>query len=230
MKKRLLQISLITIFSFIMAFIVPVDDIYRGIITLPGVAGLGAALFQLIRDDALHQRAIALQKEQHLFNLGATSHMANCVFDKHVEFCEKYLAEVHQTVVTLTREGPTALALEHAGNLYSLRIEYTAWITPEIEQKLMPFEKAVRRIGANSNYVDALRNDDRSNERRSNAIEEMFDIFSSLMNISESTEKNEENTVIAVKSRVREILQVNQLVSVREYLVSTASKIAEKAS
>ncbi|MPX92090.1 hypothetical protein [Salinivibrio sp. VYel1] len=82
--------------------------------------------------------------------------MANSVFDKHVEFCEKYLAEVHQTVVTLTREGPTKEALYHAGKLYTLRIEYTAWITPEIDEKLMPFEKAVRNIGAKSGLVGAL--------------------------------------------------------------------------
>jgi hypothetical protein len=127
-------------------FFAPISEGYKGIAALPSVGGLVAALFQLIRDHSAHQRKLELQNEQQLFNLGATSHMANTVFDRHVEFCEKYLAEVHQLVVTLTREGPTQKALDHAGNLYSLRIEYTAWITPEIDQKLKSLGTLVLRV------------------------------------------------------------------------------------
>ncbi|MPX95057.1 MULTISPECIES: hypothetical protein [unclassified Salinivibrio] len=147
----------------------------------------------------------------------------NSVFDKHVEFCEKYLAEVHQTVVTLTREGPTKEALDHAGKLYTLRIEYTAWITPEIDEKLMPFEKAVRRIGAKSGLVDALSGAEGRDETRTKALEEMYDVFTHLMGIGEVKVKDEDATVVEVKNRVREILQVNELVLIREYLTKRAS-------
>ncbi|MEO2279176.1 hypothetical protein [Pseudoalteromonas pernae] len=204
-------------------FFAPIGDIYKGIASLPGVAGLVAALFQLVRDQAAHQRNLEILQEQQLFNLGATSHMANSVFDKHVEFCEKYLAEVHQTVVTLTREGPTREALEHAGKLYTLRIEYTAWITPEIDQKLMPFEQAVRNIGAKSGLVDALSGAEGRDDTRTKALEEMYDVFSNLMGIGEVKVKDEDATVVEVKNRVREILQVNQLVLIREYLINRAS-------
>ena len=149
-------IAIIVGASLGVTFLAPINDVYKGIASLPGVAGLTAALFQLVRDHAAHQRNLEIQQEQQIFNLGATSHMANSVFDKHVEFCEKYLAEVHQTVVTLTREGPTKEALDHARKLYTLRIEYTAWITPKIDKKLIPFEKAVRNIGAKSGLVNAL--------------------------------------------------------------------------
>jgi hypothetical protein len=206
-----------------LTFFAPINDIYKGIASLPGVAGLVAALFQLVRDHAAHQRNLEIQQEQQLFNLGATSHMANSVFDKHVEFCEKYLAEVHKTVVTLTREGPTKEALEHAGNLYSLRIEYTAWITPEMDEKLMPFEKAVRNIGAKSGLVDALSGAEGRDGTRTKALEEMFDVFSNLMGIGDVNVKDEDATVVEVKNRVREILQVSELVMIREYLISRAS-------
>ena len=174
-------IAIIVGASLGITFLAPINDAYKGIASLPGVAGLTAALFQLVRDCAAHQRNLEIQQEQQLFNLGATSHMANSVFDKHVEFCEKYLAEVHQTVVTLTREGPTQEALEHAGKLYTLRIDYTAWVTPEIDGKLMPFEKSVRKIGANLDLVKALSGAEDRDEIRTKALEEMYDVFSNLM-------------------------------------------------
>ncbi|APE05730.1 hypothetical protein BM528_08060 [Alteromonas sp. RW2A1] len=217
-------ISIIVAVSLGVTFFAPINDIYKGVASLPSVAGLLTALFQLIRDQASHKRNIEIQQEQQLFNLGATSHMANSVFDKHVEFCEKYLAEVHKTVVTLTREGPTKEALEHAGRLYTLRIEYTAWITPDMEKKLLPFEKAVRNIGAKSGLVDAFSGTERSDETRTKALEEMFDVFSNLMGIGEVNVKNEDATVVEVKSRVREILKVNELVSIRELLINRASQ------
>ncbi|WP_323942251.1 hypothetical protein [Aeromonas caviae] len=223
-------IAIIVGASLSIAFFAPINDVFKGIASLPGVAGLASALFQLIRDHAAHQRNIEIQQEQQLFNLGATSHMANSVFDKHVEFCEKYLAEVHKTVVTLTREGPTKEALEHAGNLYTLRIEYTAWITPEMDEKLIPFEKAVRNIGAKSGLVYALSGAKGGDETRTKALEEMFDVFSNLMGIGEVKIKDENATVVEVKNRVREILQVNELVLIREYLINRASSVtANKA-
>jgi hypothetical protein len=216
-------IAIVVGVSLGVTFFAPINDEYKGIASLPGVAGLAASLFQLVRDHAAHQRNLELQQEQQLFNLGATSHMANSVFDKHVEFCEKYLAEVHQTVVTLTKEGPTKEALEHAGNLYFLRVEYTAWITPDMDEKLMPFEKAVRNIGAKSGLINALSGTESRDETRTKALEEMYDVFSNLMGIGKVIVKDEDATVVEVKNRVREILQVNQLVLIREYLINRAS-------
>ncbi len=211
-------------------FFAPISEQYKGIAALPSVGGLAAALFQLIRDSSLHRRNIELQNERQLFNLGATSHMANTVFDKHVEFCEKYLVEVHQLVVTLTREGPTQIALDHAGNLYRLRIDYTAWITPEIDEKLIPFEKAVRTIGANAHLVKALAGEEDSDGTRSKARRDMVDIFKSLMDIGEVKVKDEDATVVEVKNRIREILQVNELVAIREYLIHKAASMQVAAN
>ncbi len=38
-----------------------------------------------------------LQHEQQVFNLGAMSHMAGTVFDKHVQFSELYIEKVMET-------------------------------------------------------------------------------------------------------------------------------------
>jgi hypothetical protein len=58
----------------------------------------------------------------------------------------------------------------------------------------------------------------------------MFDIFKSLMDIGDAEVKDEDATVVAVKNRVREILQVNELVAIREYLVTKAASMAVAAN
>ena len=229
--ERIFWIGLTVIVSISLGvtFFAPINEIYKGIAALPSVAGLAAALFQLVRDYSAHKRTEALEKRRHLFNLGATSHMANTVFDKHVEFSEKYLAEVHQCVVTLTREGPTREALNHAGNLYTIRVEYTAWITPEIEEKLMPFESAVRQIGAKAGLVSALdRSEKADSEVRLKAIQEMYDIFSSVMDLEPEVLIDAEATVKEVKIRVRDILGVDKLVQIREFLINEASSVTSE--
>jgi hypothetical protein len=222
-------VAVITGTSLGVTFYAPINDVFRGVSSLPATGGLAIALFQLVRDHSAHQRKLQLQNEQQLFNLGATSHMANTVFDKHVEFSELYLREVHQLVITLTKEGPTQNALEHAGNLYKLRINYTAWITPEIDAKLMPFEQATRKIGAQAYLIEALSGEEDQEGTRSKAVTDMYDIFMSFMNIGDSANKDADTTVIEVKNRIRQILQVKELVGVREFLISKAAFVANTA-
>jgi len=227
LKNLWIGISIIVVISLAIAYTAPIDEIYKGMAVMPAVGGLLAALFQLIRDNLTYEKKIQLQEKEQIFNLGATSHMANTVFDKHVEFSEKYLAEVHELVVTLIREGPTENALKHTGNLYKLRIEYTAWITPEIDSKLIPFEEVAKKIGADAWLVKALSGTD--SKERPEAVNRMYDAFKDVMDWNESTVKDEDATVSGVKNRVREILQVDQLVSIREYLVEKASSIINAA-
>ena len=221
-------IAVIIVVSLAVTFYAPINEIFRGIAALPSVAGLAVALFQLVRDYSSHQRNIEIQKKQQLFNLGATSHMANTVFDKHVEFCEKYSSEVHQLVITLTKEGPTENALDHAGKLYDLRIEYTAWITQEIEDKLMPFEEAIRKIGARAYLIKMLSGESTEKENRLKAIREMYGIFREVMGICTDEPKDETATIKAVKNKVREILGVDELVDIRDYLVQESAKVARE--
>jgi len=221
-------IIIIVIVSLGITLYAPIGEAYKGIAVLPSIGALFTALFQFIRDSYVHQKKLEIQNKQQLFNLGTTSHMANTVFDKHVEFCEKYLAEVHELVITLTREGPTQSALEHLSNLYDLRIKYTAWVTPEIEEKLMPFEQAVRKIGSNSSLVKALSGEENSDGSRTKALNEMYDTFKSLMSIGEVNVKDEDATIAEVKNKVREILQVNELVAIRKYLITKAVSITDK--
>ena len=109
--------------------VLPAYGLLQAISAVPALGALFAALFQVFRDQAAFERQLLLQQQQQAFSLGAASHMASKAFDKHSEFCEKYMAEVHLTVGTLFREGPTQKALDHASNLVRLKSQYSAWLT-----------------------------------------------------------------------------------------------------
>lgn len=214
--------------SAAIAFFAPISEFFKGLTTIPAIGALSFAAFQIFRDHLSHLRTAELQNQQQLFNLGATSHMANVVFDKHVEFCEKYISEVHETTLTLFQKGPTKEALNHAGSLYKLRIEYSAWITPEMVSKLEPFEDAIRHMGADAGLVAALETTDDKDGVRSNAIERMYDTFRKTLNLEEFPDEDPDavNSAKAIQNAIRKILQVDELVHIREHLVKNAASLA----
>lgn len=137
--KLYISLGVVFLLSVLGTVYLPMDEIFKGIFATPALIAMIGALFQLARDNAAHERKLDLQRKQQIFNLGATSHMANVTFDKHVEFCEKYMEEVDSAIGTLYRKGTTKEALPHANSLYALRREYSAWLTEGIGIQLSPF-------------------------------------------------------------------------------------------
>ena len=225
--KTYLLLSTVLIISFLAAYTLPTDEIIRGIFASPGFVALFIALYQILKDQNTHERNIDLQRRQQIFNIGATSHMANVAFDKHVEFCEKYMQEVHKTVVTLYREGPTTKALNHAGEFYLLRQEYAAWLTDEINEKLIPFEQALRSLGAEKGFITDTTGHPEYNEGRSEKIKKIFDDFKRLLTIDVTKPPDPEIAVEVVKKKVREILDIEDLVQLRKALISEARNTFE---
>lgn len=218
-----LLIITIVIVTLGIAFLAPVDETFKGIATVSTVAALFTALFQLLQDKKASEEREKLQNEQHLFNLGATSHMANIVFDKHVEFCEKYLEEVHELANTLFREGPHQSVSTHAGKLYRLRLVYTAWVTPEMVGKLDSFESAVRKIAANAGFVNSTNiGSDVDEIARSAAITEMHKIFREIMGYEASSVADSDISVDTIVNDIRDILKISDLVHIRDILISKA--------
>ena len=149
--------------------------------------------------------------------------MANKAFDKHAEFCEKYMNEVHLTFGTLFKEGPTQKVLEHVLKLVNLKNQYSAWLTKETLDSLAPFETALQNIGASSYLVEALRNT--SNPERLKAISEMNKVFNEVMSIGEAnppTEDSTDVTIEAVEQKLRAVLGIEQLTSIRQRLIEQA--------
>jgi hypothetical protein len=183
---------------------------------------LVVALLQLVRDDAAFQKQQFLQRQQESFSLGTTSHMANLAFDKHVEFCEKYMAEVHGTVATLFREGPTKEALQHVWRFAELKREYTAWLPCDVILGLDPFESAVNRIGALSHLESGLRGSDQPG--RVKAIHEMYNVFREVMQIDTKSPVEDQPAVAVevVKERIRAVLGIEELTKLRRQLIRRA--------
>ncbi len=144
---------------------------------IPAIAALFGALFQLSRDSIAYDRSVRLEEAKNRFTVGATSHMANVAFDKHVQFCEEYTAEVNRTLTFLFRRGPHGDVLQHANALMDIRTNWTVWLTPEIETQLVRFEGALRTIGAQAELLADLRAD----EDRAEPIRRAYGTFAAVM-------------------------------------------------
>jgi len=227
-----LYISLVVVFllSVIGAWLLPLNDIFKGIFATPALMAMIGALFQLTRDNAAHESKLDLQRKQQIFNLGATSHMANVTFDKHVEFCEKYMSELDSTIVTLFREGTTTEALTHANSLYMLRRKYSAWLTEEMGEQLEPFENALRQIGAWQGFIEKTMDHPQYQEERAKKINFVHQTFCRVMNFNDIDQSNETLEYLSegdVKKRIRQILGIDDLVRLRKGLINEACSYIE---
>jgi|SRR5882724_7075925 len=190
---------------------------------IPSVVALLGALFQLSRDSIAHERAVQLEETRNRLTVGATSHMASVAFDKHVSFCEEYVAEVFSALETLYRKGPHEGILQNAGGLYGIRKKWAVWLTPEIERALEQFETKLRTIGANAQVVAQVPGEQ-------DAIREMFSEFAAVLGSRHGFAKwagkpvPQEYAIDAVISGLRKVLGIDELTQMRSALVARATE------
>lgn len=203
--------------SCALTILVGESGLWAAVAEVPGVGALFGALFQLLRDDAEHQRKLAIQHDQQQFDLGVTSHMADVAFDKHVEFCEEYADELHATLNTLFREGETVKALDHATKLRNIQIKHAIWVTPEISAKLDPFELALRKVGATVHVQRAT-----GGRIKPEDLEKLYDVFYKILDIKTTPDSvtDEQIAVTAVLAKLRDVLAVGELLALRRALVA----------
>jgi hypothetical protein len=106
-----------------------------------------ATEIEKLRDQLQFATQMTLKQRDHFFNLSVTSHMATVAFDKHVAFCEEYVAQAYSAVKELFRDGPSQNAMKVAHDLGTIRQRYAPWVTADILKNLKPFEDAIFRIG-----------------------------------------------------------------------------------
>jgi hypothetical protein len=220
--KVLLVFIAISAVAFVLAFTVPTTEYMKGIIASPGVLGLLAVLLQLMRDESVHVRNKEIQAASQSFGLGATSHMANRVFDKHVEFCEKYLAEVHVIADILFREGPTEKAVNLGNGLYRLKLEYAAWLTDEISDSLFPFEQALRELGSKKGFIDSTVNVEAYAKARQKRIPQIHEDYLKILHLDTSKDSDPNVSVESVIRTARSILDMDELVWLRKKIIIQA--------
>jgi len=185
---------------------------------IPLVGSLLAALIQILRDQAAHERTLLIQTVQNRFALGTSSHMANVAFDKHVQFIEEYAQEFYNALTTLFREGPTKEVLQHSSILYALRQKYAVWLTSKVEDDLERFESALRQIGAWAGYV----NDAPNAEDRRQKTNEVYLTFAKVMGFPEwdGEQLTDDLAVSMLVGRLRSVLGTEELTALRSAVIS----------
>jgi hypothetical protein len=222
----LLGIFIISVGS---GYFIPVDAVLKAVMAAPGVLAMLSALFQLIRDQAAFERAEEAQQKQFQFALGAPSHMANTAFDMHVDFCEKYMDEIHKTFHILFREGDTPKVLEKAGNFHQLRDDYAVWLTEQIDENLGNFEQALRNLGASAKFIKDTRGDSQYSSERTLHINGNFTLFDEILGFDSKKEINEEYAIKSVKKKLRLILGIEELTGLRTHVIKEASDVLAKS-
>ncbi len=223
MKSRSIYLLLALVFVVFVALatIPTFGDLTRAVTALPAAAAVIAFIFQLVSDQAAHDRAIVLQAAQNSFAVGATSHMASVAFDKHVGFSEEYVAEMFTVLRTLFREGPTEQALPHAARLNEIRQKWALWLTPSIEESLDKFEAAIRKIGADAGFVAV----DLVHPDRSQIIREMYALFKEVMGRGYSDQPvTADHAISNVIRELRHVLGTDELTELRQTFVSRSLK------
>lgn len=182
-------------------------------------------LVQILRDQAAHERELLLQNAQNQFVLGASSHMANVAFDKHATFSEQYVREAQSALKTLFHIGTTVKALDHADNLYNIRNEFVVWLTEDVESNLNEFESALKLIGANQGYLNAMQGSDKEGPERQKAMDEMYNTFAKVIGLPEwkGEKLTDELAIASLVRKLRCLVGTEELTKMRRTLIMKAA-------
>jgi len=213
--------------TFGAVLLLPIPESYRGLVTLPGLIALFSIIVEAWRDKRAHERKIELISRQQDNSLAIASHMATVVFDRQVNFCEAYFEKAHTTLLELFTTGPTKDALEHAKELTKIRMRYTPWISPQMEAGLLPFERALRDMGASANLVDI----DLPQPQYEMFVKKMYDAFIKISHINESLDGDSpEEAISSISMHLRKVLGIADLTKLRDQAIKMAIIRAESTT
>lgn len=220
-------LAIVAAVSFGAALFLPTTDILRWVSGVPALVALIGVVLQIFRDHAQHEKATALQRDQQHFILGVTSHMANVAFDRHVDFCEKYIQRMQLGLTELFQKGPTKDCLQLRIELADIRLSFRTWLTKEIQNKILPFEDALTKIAGMHMQLDHLGVGDKRNQ----VVEAMHNTFADILGLSRLEGRGNNDEEVAARrimDHLQDILGVKQLVRLRVALVDEAVKTLEE--
>jgi hypothetical protein len=226
MKHPAWKVYAVTVTILVLSFVtawMATSELLTAILSIPGVAAMVAMLYQFIRDQAAHERALDLQEKQHRFDLGVTSHMANVAFDKHMAFVEKYISTMQEGLTDLFTTGPPGESLKFGQKLQDIRLSFRAWITEDIEVKVMPFEAALRKMGAHEIVLEGLG----VGPERTRLVNEIYKAFSAVAGIEDEGQVDEILAPRTIMSHLQDSLEVRQLVRLRRAAIEAAINALE---
>lgn len=161
--------------------------------------------------------AIELEQVRNRFTVGATSHMADVAFDKHVQFCEEYAQGVNAALLTMLRKGPHKNMLESSIALGAIRTKWILWVVPEMVAKLGKFESDLTKIGANFQLLEHVPGD-------ADAINEAYRIFAEVMGWEwKGKAPTKDVAASTVYEGLQKLLGINELTRLRTEFIHQAS-------
>lgn len=206
--------------SFVSAIFLPIPDIYRGIIAIPGAGSLLGALFQLFRDQAKYEKDMHLQEKQNIFNLSVTSHMANVAFDKHVEFCEKYIGKMNEGIQKMFEKGPSEETFPNAVDLMAIRRQYAPWLQKDTVKELADLENNIAIIGISYMEITGDIMDDKSKNEIANQMHDIFDkVFGGSLDIGRLDKDILASNIV---NHLQNILGISELTALRKKYLNMA--------
>jgi hypothetical protein len=221
-KTYLALIGVLTV-SVLIALYLPVNDVFKGIASTPAICALIAALWQILRDQSAFEKNLLLQQKEHIFGLGVTSHMANTVFDRHISFCDDYMAEVQSTIATLISTGASEKAGEHAGNFFRIRQKYSAWITNDMSRSLETFEAALQNLACRAREVTRAAD---GSPQLAQALQKADATWDKLLGglFNRKTEVDKDIAVKSIEDKLRDMLGIEKLMRIRQWIVDRAAR------
>jgi hypothetical protein len=176
----------------------------------------------MLREELAHERTLKVKDSENTFSIGATSHMANVAFDKHVQFCEEYVAKMAEVTAGMLQSGPHVNALTDASTLVAVRIKWAVWLTSDTEGALRPFEDAVRKVGGDA----LLLKDGGAFAGRPKVVERVYGVYAEVLGIKEfdGSESGSDRTVQAVVEKLRKVLGIKELTELRSRFIERAHR------
>lgn len=195
------------------ASLLPATDFFKDLASIPAFGALTAAVWKMWREEVEHERALSLKHLEHDFTLTTASHMAEVAYDKHVLFCEEYVARTNEGLQDLFREGSTEKALEFASDLFGIRTKHRVWLTDDIETALQPFEAALREIGAGEQVLKHVP----VGTDRTALVNKVYRAFGLVLGLNQpETDDDYGATATRVIEKIRDILGIRELTLLRQ--------------
>ena len=190
-----------------------VSEVMKSLFALPALGALLTFVLKQWQDYLAQRRALDLQAAEHAHSVSVASHMAKVNFDKHAAFAEEYLSAVQDATEELFRDGPRSDTSKLAEPFRITRRKYLAWLSPQIEKELIPFEMAIRRMGINEHILKVTP----AGEKRTRLVDETYRIYGVVLGHEENaTEEEKGMAVAAIVENIRKLLGTSQLTELRE--------------
>ena len=214
-----LLISL-TLISIFLTALPTLPEFTRNVLAIPSAGGLLSLIFKFWFDLIQHERTKELQQRQQDFELAAASHMADVVFDKQVEFCESYSQALDEIIKALIKDGPSENVGNYLIKLQTIRTKYLPWLSSETEEKVIPFEKALREIAISNQLLNRPLDEN----SRFEFIDRMYGAFGNALGLEiKEGYKDPEASGIKILSKLRDLLNITDLEILRRGIVKSAT-------